>query len=69
MTELIYCKIENEYYTVEEARDILFEIRKDNNPDVTWSEFATLSLDECCEELNHEDVFGSGTSYELKQIS
>lgn len=68
MTELIYCKIENEHYTVEEARDFLYEIKRVSNPDIQWSEFATLSLDECCEQLNQEDVFGCGSSYEIEKF-
>lgn len=59
----IYSRIEEEFYTLKECQDFIFEIKNNGENKIEWSEVANLDLDECCEILNHEDVFGCGTCY------
>ena len=59
---VIYSRIEEEFITVEEARDILFQIDK-TTKEVDWSNYAELDIEDACEKLNQEDMFGCGTSY------
>lgn len=59
---VIYNRIGEEFITVEEARDILFEIDR-STKEVDWADYSQLDLDDCCERLNSENVYDCGTCY------
>ena len=59
---VIYDRIDEDFLTVEEARDIIFEIDK-MTKEVDWTDYSSLDLQDCCDRLNSENVFDCGTCY------
>lgn len=60
--KVIYNRVSEEFLTVEESRDIIFEIDR-SQKDVEWSDYSSLDIDDLCDRLNHEDIYGCGTCY------
>lgn len=60
--KMIYNRIAEEFLSVEEAQDIIYEIDKATK-DVDFSNYSSMDLEDCCDRLNHEDIYGCGTNY------
>lgn len=60
--EKIYDNFERDYLTLEQAREILFEIAR-TTKDANWNDFAKLDIDDVCEQLDNEDLFVCGQRY------
>lgn len=59
----IYGRIEEEFYTLEECQDFIYEIRRATNTNISQEIFSSLTLEECCDILNQENIFDCGTCY------
>ena len=59
----IYDNIEKEFYTLAECRDFIYKIRRATNTNISWEIFSSLTLEECCDILNQENIFDCGTCY------
>ncbi len=60
--KVIYNRISEEFLTVEESRDIIFEIDR-SQKDVEWSDYSSLDIDDLCDRLNQENIYDCGTCY------
>lgn len=59
--KVIYNRISEEFITLQEARDIIYEIDRIKNAD--WSNYSQMDLNDACDRLNAEDVYDCGTCY------
>lgn len=59
--KVIYNKIDEEFITLKEAQDIIYNI--DINNGVNWSDYATMDIDDACDRLNKENIYDCGTCY------
>lgn len=62
--KVIYNRIAEEFLTRREARIILFEIERIyKDEDVDYSDYSQMDLNDLCNRLNEQDVYGCGTVY------
>lgn len=65
--KVIYNRIAEEFLTCKEAKIILFEIERIDgeriDEDVDYSDYSQMDLNDLCDRLNEQDVYGCGTVY------
>lgn len=59
--KVIYNKIDEEFITLKEAQDIIYNI--DINNGVNWSDYAKMDIEDACDRLNKENIYDCGTCY------
>lgn len=59
--KVIYNRIDEEFITLNEAKDIIYEIDRING--ANWEEYSKMDLEDACDRLNKENVYDCGTCY------
>lgn len=60
--KVIYNRINEEFLTLKEAQDMLYEIAKTYS-DLDQGYYSSMDIDECCERLNDENIYDCGKSF------